>query len=84
MAEAAEEQRWRTDDMSLAAFLAIKFPVLSVEWHGNSCYWFFEDSDELADEVSDYAGDIAKVNPREHSSMVGRLKREMFSVKEGV
>lgn len=80
---------WRTDDMSLAAFLMVDrddetgeaFEMLYSEWDGKSCFWYFNESPELSAAVADYFGGTALVDPRHHSVTVARLKRDMFAAR---
>lgn len=83
MSEATEEvQTWKTDSMSLAAYLSLYFPIVDVLYEEGqrrgSFYWHFDDCQELADAVADFVGGIALVNPREYNDAVAQVKREMF------
>lgn len=78
------ETRFRTDDVTLAAYLKIYFPILEVEWERTAegdwkCSWIFDESDELADAVTVYIGGNAEENLKEYNRNVAALKRELIS-----
>lgn len=72
------EQTWKTDDVTLAAFLKMHVPCVGTEWDSDKCFWVFDDTDELADHVSDYIGGQAEGNLKEYNSIIASLKREMY------
>lgn len=70
--------QWKTDDVTLAAFLKMHAPLLMTRWEHDKCYWIFEDTDDLADLVSEYIGGKAEGNLKEYNSIIAALKREMY------
>lgn len=77
---------WKTDNMSLAAYLKLNVPLVKTEWNNSgdrrSCYWFFEDTEFLADLVTEFMGGEASVDPREYNSTIAGMKKEMFSLED--
>lgn len=72
--------------MALAAYLQFHFPIREVRWEQSngwrgSCFWYFDDSDDLADQVADFIGGAAQVDPKEYNDIVGRMKKQMFEMK---
>jgi hypothetical protein len=75
-------ETWRTDNVSLAAFLALSFDVLRVEWVNRSVYWVFEESDELISEIDDYHNNLALADPKAMNDMVAEFKRQIFRLRD--
>lgn len=78
-AVAAVEEEWRTRDMAMVAYLATKdINYIRMERNRRSCFWYFEDTDELRDEVDAFTQGDALVEPSTFNENFGRIKREMF------
>lgn len=75
---------WKTNDMSLAAFLVLHSEPVRSEWsvQDNTCYWYFADSQELAALVSSFSGNQALVDPKVYSYRYAQMKKEMFALKD--
>lgn len=77
-------EEFRTDNMALAAFLIQNdITLCRAEWHNDGdgrrgCYWTFEDSEELANLVTDFVGGLASVEPQKFNRIMGDLKHRMF------
>lgn len=69
---------WKTDDITLAAWLRMSLPLQDTEWDYDKCSWIFEDSDELADRVAEYIGGQAEANLKEYNQIIANMKREMY------
>jgi len=78
---ADELEDWKTDDITLAAWLMMHFDLNGTKWIGRKCYWMFDDTDELADRVSDYVGGFAEGNLKEYNSIIAALKRDMYDAE---
>lgn len=76
--DSEEDPTFETDDITLAAYLNIGFPILYTEWEGKKCFWIFEDSDELGEEVEVYLAGEAVANLKEYNGIIASLKREMY------
>lgn len=71
---------WRTDDLSLAAYLAYELGEdPSMEWEQGSCLFVFTDSGDIGPAVQAYISGDATVEPREYNLEHGKLKKAMFS-----
>ena len=73
---------WKTNNVSLAAYLAISFSPVNVEWINKSAYWSFEETEELFSSIDDYHENLALVDPKIHNEMVSELKKQMRKVKD--
>jgi hypothetical protein len=74
---------WRTDNLSLAAFLSIELEVdPEIQWEGSYCFFVFENDEELHDVVAEYVSGRCRVEPQSFSMAHGKLKRTMFENKE--
>lgn len=79
VSETMDMERWSTAKAPLAAYLSLMgFTVVSIEWQGGSCYWTFEDGEQLADAVADFEGGKARVDPNRFNDAVADIKRSMF------
>lgn len=73
---------WKTDDMALAAYLMFMGDdVKDLEWEMDSCYFCFEETDDLLDHVQDFVSGDALVEPRRFNMIFGQLKKRMFGNK---
>ena len=75
---------WSTTNLALVAYLVIQeHDILRTEWVDtfgrNSCSWVFPESADLADDVADFEGGNALVDPKVFNYVFGKLKREMMS-----
>lgn len=74
---------WRTSDITLAAFLKLYVPLRKTEWDRRNngsweCFWVFDDTDELADLVSEFVGGRASANLKLYNSTIAELKHQMY------
>lgn len=80
-----EDVEWRTTDTSLATYLIIQgSEVLRFEWEKTfrmECYFVFKETDDLLDDVADYIGGAAQVEPRRFNLTYAQLKKQMFASK---
>jgi hypothetical protein len=66
--------------MSLAAYLGlIGNEYVRMEIEGDSCYWVFNETDDLADEVLTFLEGKAQVEPNQFNARFAALKRDMFA-----
>ena len=71
---------WRTDDMSLAAFLSLTLEQdPEIEWEMESCYFVFDKCDQLIDAVAGFLSDTVKVSPRQYNLEMAKMKKAIFS-----
>jgi len=73
---------WRTDNVSLAAFLALTFEVERVEWVNRSVYWLFEESEDLFQSIEDYHDNLALADPKALNDMVAEFKKTIFRLRD--
>lgn len=74
---------WSTSNLALAAFLLIQdHDYVRTDWQDSlgrmSCSWVFRPTTELADDVSDFEGGNARVDPKRFNYIFGRMKRDMM------
>ena len=78
--EVADVDSWRTQEMALVAFLSLQgIEHMNMERNGRSCFWYFEESDELHDKVDEYLQGDGLVEPRAFNDTFARIKRDMFA-----
>lgn len=71
---------FRTDDLSIAAFLSLTLGVdPTLEWEMASCYFVFEPGEDLNKLVYDYVSGAARVEPGAYNLEHGKIKKAMFS-----
>ena len=71
---------FRTDDLSIAAFLSLSLGVDPVlEWEMSSCYFVFEPGEDLNQLVYEYVSGAAMVEPCAYNLEHGKIKKAMFS-----
>ena len=74
---------WRTDNLSLAAFLSIELETdPEIQWEGPYCFFVYEDDERLHNLVADYVSNRASVEPQNYSMVHGKLKRTMFDHRD--
>lgn len=74
-----ELPEWRTKDMALAAYLGcLGHEYLRMDLVDESCYWVFQETEGLKDEVSVFLEGKALVEPNKLNSNFAALKRDMF------
>lgn len=84
-AENQEWSEWSTSNLALVTYLVLQdHDILRNEWQEiypgrKSCVWLFEESDELADDVADFEGGVATVDPKTFNYVYGKLKRDMLA-----
>ena len=74
---------WRTKEMALAAYLKClghRYVRMEIDEsnHPVSCFWVFEETDELTDEVFKYLEGDGLVEPKGFNNNVAQLKNGMF------
>lgn len=70
---------FKTENMSLAAFLHMAHPVLRTEWvNQRTCAWVFEITPDMPDLIAEFESGEARVDPVEYNSSYGKLKQESF------
>lgn len=75
---------WSTTNLALVTYLVMQdHEVLRTEWidtYGrDSCAWVFPESAELADDVADFEGSNALVDPKTFNYVFGRIKKDMMA-----
>lgn len=71
---------WRTDDMALAAYLMVSLRVEpDLKWEMESCFFEFEETDDLLDAVQDFVSGDARIEPRTFNMVFGKLKKAVFN-----
>ena len=77
--DSAVAAEWRTRDMALAAYLGcIGHEYVRMEHEDDSCYWVFNETADMADEVLTYLEGKGSVEPNAFNSKFAALKRDMF------
>lgn len=81
----AEKKLWKTNDMSLAAFLSLHAEPEDAVWDvkDNTVYWFFFETPELTALVASFSGNQAQVDPKVYSYRYAQMKKDMFAIKDG-
>lgn len=68
--------------MALAAYLCIEGEELKeFQWEMGSCFFMFEETDDLLDAVADFVSGDARVDPRKYNMQFAQIKRRMFASK---
>lgn len=71
---------FHTSDMALVAYLTTRFiNHCDIRMPERSAIWYFEESDELRQEVAEYSNGEAMVEPKEFMRGVARVRDEMYS-----
>lgn len=74
---------FKTDDLNLAAWLAMNHPIVEVEWRGPTAYWCFEPDEQLEDDVLAFNfEEEALVHPRPYAEKITQLKREVGRARD--
>lgn len=81
-------QEWRTDDISLAAFLRCddhEVVRVELEYVDNTSfgYFVFVDCTQLRESISDFISGEALVEPRMFSRTFGQLKSSIYAAEGG-
>lgn len=82
------EQEWRTDDISLAAFLKCEDHTVrrvELEYVDNTSfgYFVFVDCVRLRNSITEFLGGEALVEPRTFSRTFGQLKSSIYAAEGG-
>ena len=73
-------ETWRTDDMALAAYLMIELKAEpNLQWEMESCFFEFDESDDLLDAVQDFVSGDSRIEPRTYNMAFAKLKKAVFS-----
>jgi cold shock CspA family protein len=75
------EDTWKTDDMGLASYVSMHLDIVDVAWEGDSCYWHFDDTDELEELVTEYLFGSPVADVRKFNEQNAKLKRTLFRGK---
>lgn len=79
----AEGKVWKTDDMGLASYLSLEGQdVKEMEWEMESCYFVFEDNEDIRVLTTKFVSGDACVEPRRYNMSFASLKKKMFSSKK--
>lgn len=79
--EAEDVGLWRTSEMALVAYLATlgkRHIRMEVDRDPVSCYWVFEETDDLGDVVLDFLEGSGTVEPKSFNNLMAQLKNDMF------
>lgn len=69
---------YRTNSMALVSFLKINdHTPQAIRWEGDSCYWYFDKSNNLMELVEEFMTGEALVEPREYNRVFGLTKRDL-------
>lgn len=75
-----QENKYRTQDLALSAFLNLYFPILSLEKLDQFKFQFvFEDSISLQKEIDSFYNNTGKVNPKDYFNSIKNLKSRFYS-----
>ena len=80
MSSLSPEDFYRTSNMALVSFLKVQgHAPQAIHWEGDSCYWYFDKSDPLLEQVDVFMSGVAKVEPKEYNRIFGLTKKELIS-----
>jgi hypothetical protein len=78
-----EPEIWTTDDLALAAFLVMQdHDIIKMEWKPpGDCYFVFllDDDAAVMNDVVDFTGGLARVDPKEFILVYNRVKSAMLN-----
>ena len=75
-----QENKYRTQDLALSAYLNLNFPILSLEKLDQFKFQFvFEDSTSLQKEIDSFYNNTGKVNPKDYFNSIKNLKSRFYS-----
>lgn len=75
-----QENKYRTQDLALSAYLNLNFPILSLEKLDQFKFQFvFEDSTSLQIEIDSFYNNTGKVNPKDYFNSIKNLKSRFYS-----
>ena len=75
-----QENKYRTQDLALSAFLNLYFTILSLEKLDQFKFQFvFEDSISLQKEIDSFYNNTGKVNPKDYFNSIKNLKSRFYS-----
>lgn len=75
-----QENKYRTQDLALSAFLNLNFPILTLEKLDQFKFQFvFEDSISLQKEIDSFYNNTGKVNPKDYFNSIKNLKSRFYS-----
>lgn len=74
-----EPEIWTTDDLGIATFLVMQGHEVATVWSGAKCMFEFVIEGELMNEIVDYTGGMASVDPKEFHANVNQRRREMLN-----
>lgn len=74
----SSRELFKTDNMSLAAFLHMSRPIVRTEWRGRTCSWLFEKADGMQSQIDEFLRGDARVDPVQYNDSYSKLKTESF------
>ena len=73
----------KTNDMALVSYLKVlSHTPQEVIFEGQTCYWYFTETDGLMDAIDVFGAGDAMVEPREYNKHFAHTKREFWQAKE--
>lgn len=77
-----QEEKWATDEISLAAFVALKSDSEpSIEWSGTGCSFVFRKADIPMEHVLAFVSGEATIEPRAYHMKFSALRKAMFDTR---
>jgi len=80
--ESEQEQydTYDTSDLALASFLFLKHPMERMDKSTpGRCFFFFEDCEELRNDIDDYNHSTASVDPKRYFQSIRDLKAQIYN-----
>lgn len=75
-----EPEIWTTDDLAFATFLTLQgHDIQEMEWSDGTCEFKFLIEDNFMNDVIDYTGGLARVDPKEFMTSFNRTKRRILN-----
>lgn len=78
-----QESHYKTTDLSLAAYLSLKFPIIELDKSNpKKAMFYFESSPALEKRVEFFWKGMARVEPKKYSSQVRNLKTQLYEERD--
>lgn len=72
---------FKTANLPLAAYLSFTVAPLRREWDQSTCYWLFNENQQLHQLVTEFSGGKALVDARAYSYRLTQMRKEVLEEK---
>ena len=72
---------FRTANLPLAAYLSFSVDPLRKEWEKSTCFWLFNNDEELEKLVTGFTGGKAMVDARAYSYRITQMRKDVLEEK---